>query len=133
MSINISRKFRTTLLFVLCIVFVLESKQMIFAENTVYTYISEKDFSSSWEVTVTYYSNNTKSAILVCGYNTTFINEDYAWSRDYKHTHQAGVVNNKGMFWGKLAYTYKWSKIEVFIFYNRWNIWVYNENCFKLL
>lgn len=54
-------------------------------------------FSKAWEL---YKSGDNGKANLTYGFNTAFINEDYAWAKHSTKSHFASLKNGKGFFPG---------------------------------
>lgn len=69
-----------------------------------------RGFKKAWELSVT---TDGGKGILKYGYNTTFINEDYAHAYHSTKSHYAYLKNGKGSFSGSNKAKKKWSKIEV--------------------
>lgn len=65
-------------------------------------------FDSAWQL-----SKRSGDASLVYGYNTTLINEDYAWAYNTTQTHWAELYNDNGLHSGDEASAGNVSKIEV--------------------
>lgn len=76
------------------------------------------NFSSPWEYTTDIYYVNTNALTgeLCYGYNTTAINEDYVWTRNWFYKHKSKIKNAKGTFESaekKASTGTGWAKIEV--------------------
>lgn len=67
-------------------------------------------FSKAWE---RYASSTDGKANLTYGYNTTWINEDYAWAKHSTKSHYAAIKNGNGWHTGKGKAAGSTSKIEV--------------------
>jgi hypothetical protein len=65
-------------------------------------------FTTEWEYTVT-----SGNASLTYGYNTTAINEDYAWANNSNASHFASLTNGTGVHNGGTKNAGTVSKIEV--------------------
>lgn len=78
------------------------------------TYIDARNgnlgFTSSWE---RYTSGDSSRASLTYGYNTAFVNEDYAWANHSLTSHSGYVSNGSGGFSGPTKGAGAVSKIEV--------------------
>lgn len=67
-------------------------------------------FSAAWE---RYATGDGGRAGLTYGYNTTLVNEDYAWAKHSTQSHYAAVYNGTGWHTGKGVNAGSTSKIEV--------------------
>lgn len=67
-----------------------------------------RSFTKAWQSTT-----ERDEATLTFGYNTTFINEDYAWAYRSDKLHWAEIKNGNGWHYGGYARAGKWSKQEV--------------------
>lgn len=68
------------------------------------------DFSHAWE---RYASGDGGRAQLTYGYNTTFIDEDYAWAKHSEKSHYAAVYNGNGWHTGSGAKPGRTSRVDV--------------------
>ncbi|MDR1018252.1 MAG: hypothetical protein LBM02_06075 [Lachnospiraceae bacterium] len=67
-------------------------------------------FSKAWQ---RYKTGDSGRALVTYGYNTAFINEDYAWAKHSTKTHYSSLRNGKDIFTGSRKGAGKTSKIEV--------------------
>lgn len=67
-------------------------------------------FANAWE---RYTSGDSNKASLTYGYNTTAINEDYAWANHSTKSHYSSVKNSNGWHTGPSEKSKSISKIEV--------------------
>ena len=73
---------------------------------------SGKSFSKAWQATKS--SNTGGKHILTYGYNTTLINEDYAYAYSNGWKHRSKVKNDRETFKGPIKWANDgWSDIEV--------------------
>jgi hypothetical protein len=68
-------------------------------------------FDTAWELTAT--SGTPLTASLTYGYNTLFINEDYAWANNTNVSHFASLTNGNGVHPGPAKSAGNVSRIEV--------------------
>jgi len=76
--------------------------------GSIYRTSSGRSFSSDWQVTA--YDTN---AILIYGYNTVLINEDYSWAYHTEREHSGEVWNATGAFSSGRKAANNAAKIEV--------------------
>ena len=74
-----------------------------------------KDFTTDWELCVTYKVGNKSVGMMAYGYDTTLINEDYSWTMGYQCDTKAGVKRSGDSVvnWNSYSETNEWSKEEV--------------------
>lgn len=107
------------ILFVFCIMTVCIAMTPVAAQASTIkakTVSTSSSFTSEWEKTTTYKVENIEVGIMIWGYDTTLINEDYTWTKGYEGATQAGVIRQNYDTAYNLASTAKvnkYSKIEV--------------------
>lgn len=77
---------------------------------------SETAFEDPWEFSVNVSSNGTAIGVIVYGYDTAWINEDYVWTKSFTGDSQAGVYRpgkDSSTNWGPKKGENTYSKIEV--------------------
>lgn len=89
---------------VLMVVFVLALTTSAFATTISH---SSSYFNSDWE----YYDSGT-NWVMIYGYNTSWINEDYTHTRHNTTTHTARVINGSGTF-SKAKTAGSWAYVDV--------------------
>lgn len=73
-------------------------------------------FNKDWEYSVTYKVGKKEVGMMVYGFETDWINEDYSWTKGYECDTKAGVqrsIDGKKINWSGYASCDKWSKEEV--------------------
>ncbi len=86
---------------------------VVFADTTVQSYSNgSHTFSSSWNEskTITY---SGATCVLTYGFNTTLINEDYAYAYTNGDIHRSRIVNGNGTHNGPWKAANVWSDKEV--------------------
>lgn len=69
-------------------------------------------FASDWSKTVDTNVNGAR-LVLTYGYNTSFINEDTAYSLYYGAQHRSKIKNGNGTSYGPSVSAYEWSDLEI--------------------
>ncbi len=73
-------------------------------------------FDKAWEISVEFASGGEDLGVMVYGYNTAWINEDYTWTKAFVGSSQAGVYRDgkdSEVNWGTAKSSGTYSKIEV--------------------
>lgn len=76
----------------------------------------ESAFEDAWELSVDVSSNGKKIGVMVYGFNTAWIDEDYVWTKSVTGTSKAGVYRSgmdSSINWGTEKNAGTFSKSEV--------------------
>jgi len=116
-----SRKCEIVLLAVLVVGICIFSAKSANA-GQIYATSSGHNFSSSWSVT-----KSSGNNYLVYGYNTAYIDEDFAWAYHESKSHYASVYNGNGWHHSREKSGGNIAKIEV-THYNAGETFIYQNN-----
>lgn len=78
--------------------------------------LNDPSFDDAWEISIEYTANGRYLGVLVFGYDTWWIKEDYAWTKSAVGSSQAGVYRpgrDDSINWGSEKAADKYSKSEV--------------------
>lgn len=101
---------------IICItvlVIILSLPTVALAATTVQSYTNGgHTFTSDWVESKTLYYNGAK-CVLTYGFDTTLINEDYAYAYTVGDIHRSKIYNSNGWHYGPWKYANYWSDQEV--------------------
>lgn len=84
------------------------------AESTVQKYTDgSHTFSKKWNESKTKYTSSGAKCVLTYGFNTTLINEDYAYAFTNGAIHRSKIKNGNGTYNGPWKVANEWSDKEV--------------------
>jgi len=115
-----------SILVIAALIFILISPSEAIAFTNIQSYSNENHtFTSSWSESKTInYSGST--CVLTYGFDTTLINEDYAYAYSNGSLHRSKITNYNGSFFGYWVYANDWSDKEVthrgtsIYYYHQW-------------